>query len=735
MLQTIKNISRPFRRLWALKRESWRRTVLAQYFPSKPQIINLLANDICNSKCAMCNIWQQKLDFEISPQELQKILSDPLFSEVRSIGITGGEPTLRTDLAELYRVACETLPQLRDMSIITNAIRDQDVIARIEASWEVLKAHGKGFSMMISVDGYGSVHDKQRGRPGNFESAMRVYEHFKTKNAFPVALACTITKQNVWQVDELLEFMMQKGIYGRFRVAEFINRLYNNDLSEAIRNFDSLERYHLAGFFLKLILHFERNERFQRTYQNIIQMLLGGKRQMGCYYQSKGLVLDSRGQIQYCAPKGQSLGSLLQTQGYQLYRQSLKQRRQIVQDNCQDCIHDYHYDETYEERKQLYKKALVHRLLRPENLSQRAKKLARWPFWKQSFKQNQVLITGWYGTETVGDKAILAGIMSHYRQTLGPQVEFVISAIYPFVTQQTLIELGVQAQVVATDSLAFIRAALQCGHTVFGGGPIMGIPALSLPLAAFELAHAAKRQTVIFGCGLGPLDKTEHIAWAKRLLEISSQIKLRDQASIAWAKQHCPEAQTEYSGCPAKNHIQSLIPAKQETAKKPILACFLRDWSKEYQGQLDDASFQNIKQEFEQRLAQEIKDLAANFQLEIHFYCMHTFVVGGDDRIFYRRFIQNHFSEQKVYLETAPSSVEQIVRAMQQASLCLCMRFHSVLFAHTLNARFLALDYTQGGKIRGYLQDHQALQHMVSLQDLAQAKADFSLAKVLDALT
>jgi polysaccharide pyruvyl transferase WcaK-like protein len=57
---------------------------------------------------------------------------------------------------------------------------------------------------------------------------------------------------------------------------------------------------------------------------------------------------------------------------------------------------------------------------------------------------------------------------------------------------------------------------------------------------------------------------------------------------------------------------------------------------------------------------------------------------------------------------------------MQQASYCLCMRFHSVLFAHTLGANFLAIDYTGGGKIKGFLSDHGALQRMVGLQELAQ---------------
>ena len=38
------------------------------------EVINLNANDICNSKCVMCNIWEQKKEKEITTDDLKKIL-------------------------------------------------------------------------------------------------------------------------------------------------------------------------------------------------------------------------------------------------------------------------------------------------------------------------------------------------------------------------------------------------------------------------------------------------------------------------------------------------------------------------------------------------------------------------------------------------------------------------------------------------------------------------------------
>ena len=114
-------------------------------------------------------------EFALS-QELEAVLKDPLFSEVTHIGITGGEPTLREDLPQLYQAAINALPHIKGLSIITNAIKNEDVIARIDKVIQVVRGNGKHFSMMVSLDGYGVVHDKIRGRDGNFESAISVID-------------------------------------------------------------------------------------------------------------------------------------------------------------------------------------------------------------------------------------------------------------------------------------------------------------------------------------------------------------------------------------------------------------------------------------------------------------------------------------------------------------------------------------------------------------------------------
>lgn len=73
---------------------------------------------------------------------------------------------MREDLPEIYQAIIEAIPNINGLSTITNCYKENDVKNRIEKVIEVCKKNNKPFSMMISLDGYGEVHDKIRGRKG-----------------------------------------------------------------------------------------------------------------------------------------------------------------------------------------------------------------------------------------------------------------------------------------------------------------------------------------------------------------------------------------------------------------------------------------------------------------------------------------------------------------------------------------------------------------------------------------
>lgn len=684
----------------------------------KPVVINMMANDICNSKCTMCNIWKQKLDVDITPDQLFEVLKNPLFSEVKHIGITGGEPTMREDLPLLYDAACRALPQLKGMSCITNGIKKDDVISRIEKSYKACKEHGVNFGFMVSLDGYKDVHDKQRGREGNFDSSIEVIKHFAGQ-PIDLAIGCTITKGNVWGTDDLLYFLKRENIYGRFRIAEHINRLYNNEMEDNIRVFDDDEIYHLLLFYEKLKVEFERNQAYKRTYSNIQQMLQGGKRMMGCPYQQTGLVLDSRGDLLYCAPKSKEIGNTIESDAEEIFDDNFSERKRILEENCEDCIHDYHAPATIKEIKQIVKKALIEKLFTIKAYNAFSSFL---PFLfrkrKSNPSQKTIFITGWYGTETVGDKAILGGIVDFYIEKYG-NPKFEISAIYPFIVERTIKELEIKnATMIPLYSMSFFKHLTMADEIVLGGGPIMQMQSLSIPLWAFKFGKKFRKKNIVFGCGIGPLYSNQFINLTKKLLSAADEVFLRDSKSLEFATNLDSSlgGKSKVIADPAHDYVLK-IGKKIDVKQKDTIACFLRDWPFAYRGERSDEVFMKEKEQYNKNLANLIHDLSDRLNVIPSFYSMHNFVVGGDDRDFYRDFLEKYYPWDH-FFDKGLSTVNTTIEAMKSSKYNFVMRYHSVLFAETLETNYLALDYTNGGKIAGFMGDRDLLQRMISLEDI-----------------
>jgi MoaA/NifB/PqqE/SkfB family radical SAM enzyme/polysaccharide pyruvyl transferase WcaK-like protein len=684
------------------------------------RVLNLNANDICNSKCAMCNIWEQKKDFEISPKELHRILKNPLFENIEHIGITGGEPTLREDLPELFEEIIKALPNIIGLSTITNCIQEKDVIERIEKSIDVCNDYGKEFSMMISVDGYGDVHDKIRGRKGNFKSAMLVYEHFRKKGV-NISTGSTISKINVWEIDELLDFFKENNIYGRFRIAEFINRLYNNNKSDIIRNFDADETYNLILFFYKLIYSgYEKNETYIRTYKSIINVLSGGKRLIGCPYQNNGLVLNSKGEMAYCAPKSAIIGNSLKDNAFDVYNENLEEKDRIKNENCSDCIHDYHAPITYNELKLKVEEDYWKKYINLNNIH--LKKIHKKIIAKKKF-ENQVFITGWYGTETVGDKAILAGIISELKEK-NKDIGFIVTSLFVPITSRTISELGFNnVIVIPVYSIEFIEYLKGSDTIIMGGGPLMDLDELALPLISFKIGKYYNKTNIVFGCGIGPLYIKKNKKAVKDIISLADEIMLRDENSrkevLKWTNN---SKEIKLISDPAKKYIISIANSSEITPiKSTIMKCFLREWTPEYCRELSTENFLKKKKELELSLSNYIKMKATEIgATEIYLDHMHNFVVGMDDRDFSRYFIKNYFNDFKIPINYNKklSTVKTIVNSMSNSAHNVCMRFHSVVFADTLNTDYTAFDYTGGGKILGYLTDNSKKENLLTIEEL-----------------
>lgn len=703
---------------------------VGENYPVKPRTLNFLVNDTCNAQCQMCNIWERPPGDALEPDELRQILSDPLFGKLNYVGVSGGEPTLRPDLPEMFEAIVETRPKLIGTGIITNGLVNRVVIDRVEQSGEIVTDAGVNFNVMVSLDGVGEVHDRVRGTEGAFENAVEVLRYFRDETEFSVSVGCTITSDNVWAVDELREFCLEEDVEYKFRIAEYIDRLYQDEKNEKyIRNFSEREALHLGLFFNKLEHETWNYGARRQTYRNIRKMLLeGSDRTVGCYMQSTGATLDSRGDLAYCAPKSPTLGNCLDESPADIYRENIDVRDDIQEEHCDDCIHDYPSPKRATELTYLPKQAFWRKRFSLSTALAEDKVRSVVPGHSKATTSDtdrggSILIFGWYGTETAGDKAILGQLLYETRQEY-PDATVRLASLYPYYSAWTLQELGYpDVEVIPTYSGQFLEQVKNSDEVVMGGGPLMHIDTLGVVLSAFRTAKKAGNRTRIAGCGIGPLDGGEkYREGVRRILELADEIELRNEGAVDAANDLVDRKDIVNTGDPAFEFVHRWNETHPAPERENLLNLYLRDWPREYGENLDDEEFSETKAAFEHETGELVAELCDRYDLRPRLLPMHYFFIGDDDREFARRFATEELETRGLdpIVEQRPLSVSEVLTTMQEGALSVCMRYHSVAFASELGEEFLAIDYTQGGKVARYLTDRDQTDRMLDVNDIAE---------------
>lgn len=125
----------------------------------------------CNAHCRHCFDDPQRqrigVDQELSLERIRTLAQS--VGRVGHLSLTGGEPLLRQDLAEI--IAAYYAAGVRSVSVSTNGSYPE----RIEALLAQLPhvAPRARVIVTISIDGVGPLHDRLRGMPGLYDKAQR----------------------------------------------------------------------------------------------------------------------------------------------------------------------------------------------------------------------------------------------------------------------------------------------------------------------------------------------------------------------------------------------------------------------------------------------------------------------------------------------------------------------------------------------------------------------------------
>lgn len=131
---------------------------------------------MCNLKCSHCFYHRQisgKSD-ELSFDAITKIILN--MPPMLSISLTGGEPFLRSDLADIAHLIFRK-KITKNIVLFSNGYDTGNIIKTMEKI--LLETQKTNIFLGISIDGFEDIHDRYRNMPGSYRKAMETLRALK----------------------------------------------------------------------------------------------------------------------------------------------------------------------------------------------------------------------------------------------------------------------------------------------------------------------------------------------------------------------------------------------------------------------------------------------------------------------------------------------------------------------------------------------------------------------------
>lgn len=689
-------------------RERW----LGQHFPTKPSRLQFIINDICNSQHMKSALWERTEEQGIGPESLHNILLDPLFSEIHHVHIAG-KLAPHPNLLDIVRVMIDALPKLNSMQMSTNVLQSRLVVEQIMASGQLMKEANIGIKVSMSFDGVTNDYSVKRGLEGILVSADKVVLPL-IQNQIPVSVDYTLSSQNVYFADDVLIWSEKNDIQEcNFNLEAEVKGRYRGDNNDQCHY--SPDQYFHAMMFFDKLAHYRGTALARRKFYGdlVNQLDYGLSHQDKCEWHTRGIRLDIYGNISFFPAKSAVLGSILEKSAFQIVKERMTERRRIIRMHCDSCHHERigplttsdlirrRIDIINTQRQQRRYKRQRGLRLRKSILSADHDSPRDW---------RRVLITGWYGTETAGDKAILAEVLDFLKTyALGCQVT--LTTIDRKVSRQTQLELVGFERLELVDIAEGHAPALieSVDAVIIGGGPLMETTQMEHVWRMFAEANRRRKARIVFGCGVGPL-------YSERLNQITGDILrmttagfLRDEESHALAGQLAPGHSLSYACDPSLAFLQRWLsdsPRPFSGRNEPVrVAGLLRANTKEFVADQTNTGLEVANSWAALQIARVLESVSMPYQARTELLPMNSHWLGGDDRIFNRQVAGYFRCSEAVQIERRYLPIEALLQALYSADAAVAMRYHGHLFCMALGIPFFSIDYTgRPGKVHSLLE-------------------------------
>ncbi len=266
----------------------------------KPSRLGLRVTSTCNARCIMCPIWRTgKSVKELTPSEIREVLSSPLLDSLDSVILTGGEPTLREDLAEIAEVILDSRPKIERLAINTNGLEPSRVTQQVKDISSLSHSRAAEFTVCISLDGYGTTHEKIRGVPHAFErvtETIRLLKELRMQLPFSIHLNCVVQPLNIDELPLLAKFAQEMELPIQFFPVHIYDSLSDNDKQQLRMTPEQMEG-------IKLFLgspQYDLTPMWAAFWQDYFRVLQGERRRFPCALLYHNVSLHADGTLLVC---------------------------------------------------------------------------------------------------------------------------------------------------------------------------------------------------------------------------------------------------------------------------------------------------------------------------------------------------------------------------------------------------------------------------------------------------
>ncbi|MSN26495.1 MAG: radical SAM protein [Geobacter sp.] len=284
--------------------------------PANPEALSIEITRRCIARCVMCNIWQAPENQpELSLDDWLEVLGSPVLSELKELDITGGEPFLRNDLAQLLlgvsRLKKERLPQLRSIAITTNGFLTEKVLSVVSSVVGTLERSGISLVFACGLDAVGEVHNRIRNFPGGWDRLHATIEGLKSLRehhpSLVIGIKTTVTRHNIDELEQVCSYADQQGLFTIISPYILTSNRYANIAQKEMLAFSAAERDKLKVFY--------DSPRFRWSYyrMELLHFLETGRMEKPCSAGFNYFFIRSTGELFACPIIDASLGNVTET--------------------------------------------------------------------------------------------------------------------------------------------------------------------------------------------------------------------------------------------------------------------------------------------------------------------------------------------------------------------------------------------------------------------------------------